>query len=212
MLSFAYQWMGDSRGVVKSLPDYPRFKKKPKCDRALVKELHKLLASADIIIAHNAPFDTKKANARFLFHKLKPGPPNRVVDTLAIARKHFKLTSNKLDAVCGLLGIGRKLPHTGKDMWLACMRGDRKAFRKMARYNAHDVTLLRALFDYLLPWASNLPNLNLYAGTQGHCPSCLSSNTIKRGVSYARSVVRQRYQCKDCGSWHVGERLNPSSK
>lgn len=206
MLSFAYRWEGERRVTVRSLPDYPGFKKNPKCDRALVKELHQLISSCDILIAHNAPFDVKKSTARMLYHKLKPPPPFRTIDTLAILRKHFKLTSNKLDSACGALGLGRKIPHTGKHLWLGCMRGDRKSFAKMRRYNAHDVALLSALFAYIKPWATNIPNLNLYTGGHG-CPSCQSNNIVKSGKSYARSVIRQRYHCKDCGSWHAGERI-----
>ena len=87
------------------------------------------------------------------------------------------------------------------------MNGDSKSWDVMRRYNAHDVTLLYLLFEYLRAWAaSSLPNLNLYTGGNG-CPSCGKPNVIKRGFSYARTVVRQRYQCKDCHAWFAGERL-----
>lgn len=207
MLSFAYRWAGENRVTVKALPDYVGYKKNLKNDRLLIKELHQLLNSCDIAIAHNGDaFDFKKANARFIYHKLKPPAPYRTIDTLKILRRHFKLDSNKLDAACGFLGIGRKLPHTGKHLWFGCMGGDRKSWAKMRRYNAHDVSLLSALYEYVKPWSPNLPNLNLYSGGHG-CPSCQSNNIVKNGKSYARSVIRQRYHCKDCGSWHAGERI-----
>src|SRR5258708_30816177 len=204
MLSFAYRWADSHNVIVRALPDYKGYKKNLKNDRFLIKELHQLLSSCDIAIAHNGDaFDFKKANARFIYHKLKPPPPFRTIDTLKILRKHFKLDSNKLDAACGFLGIGRKLPHTGKHLWFGCMGGDRKSWAKMLRYNAHDVTLLSALFDYIKPWAPNLPNLNLYSGGHG-CPSCQSNNVQRRGITVARSRRYRRFQCRSCGSWFSG--------
>ena len=91
ILSFAYRWADEKEVTVRALPDYPGYKKNPKSDKRLVKDLHKLISRCDILVAHNAPFDTKKSNARFLHHGLKPTPPYRVVDTLAILRKYFKL-------------------------------------------------------------------------------------------------------------------------
>jgi hypothetical protein len=44
------------------------------------------------------------------------------------------------------LGIGRKLNHTGKALWLGCMSGDPKSWKKMRRYNQQDVRLLEAVY------------------------------------------------------------------
>ena len=69
-----------------------------KDDKRITKSLWKLLDEADIVIAHNGDaFDIKKANARFLYHDLELPSPYRSIDTLKIARRNFKITSNKLD-------------------------------------------------------------------------------------------------------------------
>lgn len=85
MLTFAYKWLGDKKTYVKSLPDYSMYKKDKYNDIELIKDLWKLFDEADIIIAHNGnSFDIKKANARFIKHKLKPPSPYRSVDTIQI--------------------------------------------------------------------------------------------------------------------------------
>jgi len=132
---------------------------------------------ADIVIAHNGiAFDTRKIQARMLFHGLNPPSPYREVDTLKIARKHFSFTSNRLDDLCQTLGIGRKLATGGFDTWLGCMRGDPKAWAKMTRYNKRDVKLLVALYKKLLPWTTVHPNLATISGAAGEmCPKCGSN-------------------------------------
>ncbi|MGI0060390.1 MAG: hypothetical protein ACREBJ_11555, partial [Nitrosotalea sp.] len=83
MLSFSYKWYGEKKTHVKTLADYPNFKKDIKDDYALVKDLHAIMNEADILIAHNGnKFDQKKANARFAFHHLPPVRPTQRVDTL----------------------------------------------------------------------------------------------------------------------------------
>jgi hypothetical protein len=118
------------------------------------------------------------------------------------------MDSNKLDSACQFLGLGRKLAHEGKATWLGAMRGDPKSWRIMRKYNAHDVRLLQALYNHVKPWAAPnaVPNVNLYNGGCG-CPACGSANIKKRGLSYTKTVVRQRYRCSDCKAWHSGERI-----
>ena len=204
MLSFAYKWYGTKRVHVHALPDYPLWKKDREDDRSLVLDFWKILDEADIVIAHNGDaFDLKKGNARFIQHGLKPPAPYKSIDTLKLARRHFKFDSNKLDDLGNSLGVGRKLPHTGKQLWFGCMAGNPAAWKKMRRYNAHDVTLLERVYEKLKPWAPNHPNLNLYGNSCG-CPGCLSANVQRRGLSYTKSIVRQRWQCLDCGTWFSG--------
>ena len=70
---------------------------KRKDDKRITKSLWALyLDEADIVVAHNALI-LKKSNARFLYHDLGLPSPYRSVDTLKIARRNFRITSNKLD-------------------------------------------------------------------------------------------------------------------
>lgn len=205
MLSFAYQWAGEKRVTVKALPDYRLYQKDKKNDRELIKDLHSILDEADVVIGHNAAaFDTKKSNSRFIYHGLGPPSPYRVYDTLKIARKVAKFSSNKLDSLAQYFKIGRKLPHQGKHTWLGCMEGDARSWETMRRYNAHDVApLLTGVWEKLKPWANI--DLRPFNNTQG-CPVCLSHKIQRRGISVARRHTYQRYNCAACGHWFSGER------
>ena len=212
MLSFAYKWQGERRVTTRALPDYPGFNKRKDDDRDLVKDLHRVFDEADVIIAHNGDrFDIRKSNARFIEHGLEPPAPYKTVDTLKLAKRHFKFDSNRLDALGQSLGVGRKLPHTGVHLWLGCMHGDQKSWRIMRRYNARDVELLERVYERLKPWATNHPNLNLYSGRSA-CPTCQSTRIKARGLNYGKSVARQRWQCLDCHSSWSGQIVKPGDQ
>jgi len=207
MLSFAVKWMGAKRVDTYALPDYPLFKRDKENDRDLVKDLYDVFDEADILIAHNGDrFDIRKSNARFIQHGLKPPSPYKTIDTLKIARRHFKFDSNRLNDLGQSLKVGQKLPHTGVHLWLSCMSGHAPSWRLMRRYNARDVELLERVYEKLKPWAPNHPNLNLWSG-HSHCPTCQSPNIRMRGLNYGKAVVRQRLLCKDCGASFSGDRV-----
>ncbi|MGI9514119.1 MAG: DNA polymerase III subunit epsilon [Anderseniella sp.] len=58
-----------------------------------------------ILIIHNAPFDMKFLNAEFSWIKTEPLSMDRVIDTLALARKRYPMGPNSLDALCRRYGI-----------------------------------------------------------------------------------------------------------
>lgn len=205
-LSFAYKELGDKRPTVCALPDFPKYKPEAEDDKELVKSLWNLLDSADIVIAHNGDkFDLRKANARFVAHGLTPPSPFKSVDTLKLARKYFQFDSNKLDDLGHYLGVGRKLPHTGKHLWFGCMRGEPRAWATMRKYNGQDVELLEQVYLKLRPWAANHPNLNHYTRADG-CPVCQSHRIESKGYNVLATGKRQRLRCKECGhSFSIGK-------
>lgn len=204
MLSFAVKWNSGAIEVF-SLPMYKGYKKDKQNDKALVADLWAILDKADVVIGHNADkFDIKKANARFLVHGMRPPSPYKTVDTLKIARKHFKFDSNRLDDLGRYLGVGRKLPTTGKNLWLGCMNGDFDSWQLMEKYNKQDVKLLYDVHQKLHPWATSYPNMALYVGEDGLCPHCTEDKLQKRGPGYTKTGVHQRFQCTGCGAWSRG--------
>jgi len=204
MLSFAYKWLDGSKIYTRALPDYPTYKKDKQDDSALAKELWRVFDEADVLVAHNGDrFDVRKGNARFVVHGLQPPRPYRTVDTLKLARKHFKFDSNKLDDLGRYLGCGRKIANTGKKLWLACMEGDEKAWATMRRYNRHDVELLERVYLRLRGWATTHPDLSIYTRSQS-CPTCQGVRITQQGVKLTKTGHRQQYKCLDCGSWHSG--------
>jgi hypothetical protein len=154
----------DGKQITRGLPDYDGYEQNPGCDKALVSELWQHLDSADVLIAHNGDrYDIRKANSRFIVHGLLPPKPARTVDTLKVARRHFANSSNKLDDLGQALGVGRKAPTGGYDLWKQCLAQDKKAWNKMKRYCAQDVRLLEAVYLKLLPWITNHPNMAVLA-------------------------------------------------
>lgn len=198
LLCFSYKWVGEKKVHTRALPDYSNFRKNKTDDSALCRDLHKFMCEADIIIAQNGDaFDIKKSNARLAANGIEPPSPYKTIDTLKIARRHFKFDSNKLDALGGYLQAGRKLATTGKQLWFSCMAGDKAAWRKMIRYNVQDVNLLEQVYLKLRPWAANHPNLNTY--TEGDaCPKCQSKHTIHRGFNRSKVKAMHKVQCLDC--------------
>ena len=61
--------------------------------------------SEGMLIAHNAPFDVGFINAELKRLDHPPMDNNRVIDTLAIARRKFPGAKNSLDALCSRFGI-----------------------------------------------------------------------------------------------------------
>jgi hypothetical protein len=203
LLSFAWKWAGERQSHVLALPDFEGYAKEPYNDKKLCQKLWELFDEADIVIGHNSvSFDQPKANARFLYHGMLPYSPVKHIDTLRIARRHFKFSCNKLDSLCKHLAIGQKQPHPGMSLWFDCLEGKESAWRLMKRYNKTDVVILEKLYEKLRPWSDDNVHVGLYEeNPMGKCPCCASVNLVKRGYKVAATRVYRQYQCKDCGRW-----------
>lgn len=175
-------------------------------EKQLASKLWKLFDDADVIVGHNGDgFDIKVANKFFLKHGMTPPSPYKTVDTLKLARRYFRFGSNRLDYLSRFLFNDKKL-ETGMNLWFAAMAGEQSALVQMENYNKHDVDLLYKLYNKLRVWHTGHPNSNVYNGTTHQCPQC-SGRTQKRGFNFSRVGKTQRYQCRDCGAWSTGERL-----
>lgn len=203
ILCFSYRWLDEKKIHSHSLVDYPaRYKKDDTDDYDVVKELHSLLDEADIVVAHNANgFDNKVANARFLAHNLSPPSPYKTVDTLSVARSRAKFSSNKLDLLGQQLHLGRKTKETHGSLWRACIDGDSKAWAKMVKYCEQDVKLLVSLYERLLPYINNHPNIAVISGREDACPRCGGRRIHSRGTRSTNAKTYRRFQCYDCGAW-----------
>jgi uncharacterized protein YprB with RNaseH-like and TPR domain len=208
LMSFAYRWYGKDKTHVRALPDYQSYKKNKRDDAELVKDLWHLFNEADIIIGHNGDsFDIKKSQARFIHYGLPPVPPVKTIDTLKLCRKYFKFSTNKLDAVGKLLGVGRKEKTGGFDLWLDCLAGDPKAWKRMKKYNKQDVVLLEAVYEKLRPWMTNHPNTNSFEDRHYLCEVCGSAHFHKKGVEVTKTSRYIRLHCQGCGKWKRGDKI-----
>ena len=199
MLTWAAKWLDEEEIMYDSLHHYKDLFN----DEPIVQSLHALLDEADIVIAHNGnKFDIPKVNARFITHGMQPPSPYRSIDTLAVARQKFRFTSNRLDVLGDILGVGRKVETGGFQLWARCLDGDPTAFQEMADYNIGDITLLEDVYLKLRPWMSNHPNINIYDDEEeARCPKCQSAKLHWRGHAYTQVSKFHRFQCQDCGAW-----------
>jgi hypothetical protein len=190
LMSFAYKWLGDKTVRAYSLKDLT--------PKQLTGKLHELFNEADITIGHNGDsFDKKMANTFFIRHGFGPPKPAKSVDTLKIARSRFRFHSNKLNDLGEYLGLGRKLSTGGFSLWLSCLKGDKKAWDRMVKYNKQDVVLLEKVYLKLRSWG-NHPERPEH-GLQ--CPVCASTNVQMRGWNVNRVYKSKRFQCRSCGKW-----------
>ncbi len=218
ILCVAYKWLGEKKTHFISIPDFHgnnpkgRWGYKPEQEKEVITAFHKVMDEADFLCGHNADnFDFKKLNTAFLKYGLPPTKPTKMIDTLKAARKIAKFPSNKLDELGHTLGVGRKLPHTGKHLWTSCMKGDPASWKMMKAYNIQDVLLLERVYLKLRPYITNHPDISVVTHSRV-CRSCGSKNLQKRGWHFTKSKKTQRLQCKDCFSWNLGEseKLSPS--
>ena len=201
VLCVAWKWVGDKKPSVLGQIDlleehYPS-------EYLLMEKVHELLEMADIVIAHNGDaFDIKKINARLAFWGFQPPSPYKTVDTYKAAKHHFAFTSNKLDRLGETLEVGRKLEHSGFDLWERCMNWDRKAWKEMKEYNKQDVELLEGVYEVLRPWMPRHPNMAVYSHQEGVvCGHCGSIHMQSRGYYHTNSGTYQRYKCNSCHGW-----------
>jgi hypothetical protein len=177
----------------------------------MLKRIHKLLDEADVVVTHNGiKFDLPTLNKEFLLKGFAPPSPYKQVDTLLACRKLYRFPSNKLDYVAQSLGLGNKVKHSGFDLWVKCMGGDREAWKEMEEYNRQDVILLESVYKKILPWMPNHPNRSAH-DSDPCCPNCGSHSYQKRGTQLTKIQRYVRYQCKECGHWFRSTQLITSN-
>lgn len=173
-----------------------------KDDKRIMEELWQFVDASDIIIAHNAiKFDVPKMNTRFLLHGMNPPTPYQIIDTLKVAKKEFRHSSNRLDFINESLGIGRKLD-TDFSLWAGCRNGDENSLVKMEEYNKQDVLILEEHYLRIRPWIKSHPNIGVYTDTDSSiCPNCGSENIHWENKFYNTTSNKfSIFRCKDCGS------------
>jgi DNA polymerase elongation subunit (family B) len=123
-------------------------------DKGILKQIHELIKSADIIAGHNVDaFDIKKLNTRFLVNGLEPIVNKKSYDTLKIARSKLALESNKLDEILRLLGLRPKDDITDED-WQKIVRAcDTKVLKKVMDYNINDVAGGKEVLRKFIPFS-----------------------------------------------------------
>ena len=148
ILSWSAKWIGekeifykDQRGNEKNLMN----------EKDLLKPLVKLMSESDIIIWQNGDgFDYGEINNRIAEHKLPVPDEYKTIDTKKIAKRHLRLPWYSLAYMTERFNRKyKKQSHKqfpGWDLWDQCMKGNRKAWECMKKYNQFDVLSMEELF------------------------------------------------------------------
>lgn len=189
ILSYAAKWLGQ-KTIVRGWIDFKRNK-----ERSLVKELWELLNEANVVCGQNLKaFDLKWCNSAFIRYGLSPPSPYKFVDTKVEAKKYLYLPSYSLNTIADYFGLGNKLEHEGINLWQRCIEGDKKAWRRMKTYNAHDTNLTEKVYLLLRPFITTKQDY-----LQGTCSHCRGTEFQRRGFTLDRKY--QRVVCKKCYGW-----------
>jgi DNA polymerase elongation subunit (family B) len=206
VLSWSAKWLGSKDIMYQDV----RGQKDLRDDSKILKTLWELLDEADVVIGQNSQrFDVPILNARFIKNGFPPPSTFRQIDTLKIAKKNFRFTSNKLEYTTRLLNEQhQKLSHKkfpGFELWSECLKGNIEAFDEMEKYNKMDVISLEEYYNKLKPWDSTI-NWNVYTDEDVNYCSCGSTDFKKINKFHTTKVGRyQLYVCKTCGKTHQGK-------
>jgi DNA polymerase elongation subunit (family B)/predicted RNA-binding Zn-ribbon protein involved in translation (DUF1610 family) len=203
VLCWCAKWLDSKEMLVDALHYHKStYKKDPSNDKQILKSVWKLLDQADYVIAHNGGrFDGPVLNARFIQHGLPPPSPYTMIDTLNVARRAFKFTSNRLDDLGKILKVGKKMETGGLQLWKdIVLKQDKKAFNKMVAYCEQDVLLLEKVYNALRAWDKKHPStVILSADDVPQCNACGSDDIIRNGSYATNTQVYQKYKCRECG-------------
>lgn len=194
-----WKWLGDKKIHEASVLDSPR--RDIFNDRHICEALADAINSSDAIVTQNGDrFDLPWARTRMVKHGMRPFKPVPTWDTKKMAKSYFYFNSNRLDYM-GKFLLGEGKIKTEAELWLACMRGDRKAIRQMITYCKGDVGLLERVFVKLRPYAPNKFNQAIQDFTGRTCPACGKEELRQWGTSRSAVTMYQRYLCGACGAW-----------
>jgi len=201
MLSFSYKWLGDKD--VHNFILTPK-EAKNRDDKQMVIDIHKLFNEADIIIGYNSiKFDEKKMNSKFLEFGLAKPSPYQSIDLYRTVKKNFANTYNKMDWTNKILGLDRKLEHTGMKLWMDCHAGNKEALDIMAEYNDVDVLITEQLYFAIRGWIKGHPNMALFQETSNNvCHKCGSHDIVLSKEKHRTAASTfDLYECNSCGGY-----------
>lgn len=173
-------------------------------DKKMLEEFVKVMNEADEVIGHNSDnFDIKWLRTQCLIHSIPMMPDYQSVDTYKLAKKYFRLNSNRLDYIGKRLEAGKKVK-TDFGLWKSVvLENDVKALRKMVAYCQQDVNLLEKVFDKFNPYVGHKTHVGVILGKSNHsCPECGDTHCISNGQRItATGRYKQRMHCQKCGKY-----------
>jgi len=206
ILNFGYKWQGEEETHCLRVSDYKGwFKRERDCpidDKPLIKEALKIMAEADILVAHfGDKFDRKFLQGRCAIHNLKPPPPTIQRDTCLLSWKYFKFRSNRLAALANHFNLDQhkyqKKRNEWPGWWLRAMAGSSKAIEAMGEYCKQDVRTTEEVYLRIRPFDTAHPRL---FGTLQKCRRC-NGKLHYQGYRVTLNNRYHRLKCQSCGGW-----------
>lgn len=183
--------------------DFPAWKKDVNNDYFVAEAIYKVLEGADAVVTHNGKrFDWPFLQTRLVKHGFDPLAKTHHIDTKQLAARNIFSVNNRLGYLGEQFSDEKKMDHEGWDLWVKVWNRDSKAMALMTKYCKQDVQVLEKLYEKLRPFASNIPNHNLFQinGKKMVCPSCGSLRYSSHGWRYTKTMSYRRMRCKDCGT------------
>lgn len=148
ILSWSAKWINDDKIMYK---DQRGNEKNLMDDKELLKPLAKLMSEADIIIWQNGDsFDCGEINNRIAEHNLPIPDEYKTIDTRKLAKKYLRIPWYSLSYMTERFNKRyKKQSHKdfpGFNLWDECIKGNRKAWNSMKKYNEFDVLSMEELF------------------------------------------------------------------
>lgn len=194
-----YKWLDDKEVYCPSIMDYEGWQEDPTNDRKLVKELHRVLSQAEMIVTfYGKGFDLKWMNSKCLEHGLPVLPNIPHVDLFFVAKSNLNLSRKSLDNIGKYLNLPKKKFYVSGAIWKRARIGKADAIQKVIEHCKADVLMTEKLYYRLRPLVRQHPRVKGY----WDCRSCGGNRLQRRGYTLTVTKGRQvRFKCNDCGGW-----------
>lgn len=186
----------------------------PENDKRLLKKLWPRLEKADIVITQNGQwFDSRRINARYMEHGIRPPAPYKHYDTYQLVRRVADLPSNKLEYIATKMNKKfKKLTHSdfpGFTLWKEWLKGNKKARKSMMIYNKHDVLSTDEFATNTMAWApESFPDFYAVSDRAMECGRCGHEGQMEEvKASRGKAVARHQYRCPKCGGFQKGKQI-----
>lgn len=201
IICVGYKWLGENKTYCINAWDFTEWQKDVNNDKKVIESFHKVFQEADVIITHNGKsFDMKHLKTRGMKHGVLFNDDLIHIDTKNEAKKHLYMFNNRLGTIGEFLVNDKKMENGGWQLWVDVMNRDPKSQKLMTEYCKQDVILLEKVYLKLRPYIKSIPNYAMFQSLELKiCPKCGSTRIKKKGLSYTKNNVKQRYVCYNCG-------------
>lgn len=203
VICYSAKWLDDEEFYYNdSIHNYKGWKQNVRNDKKVLETIWDLLDKADYVVAHNGDnFDISMLNTRFLIQGMQPPSTFQSIDTLKIARKHFRFATNKLEEIATVVLGKKKIETGGMGLWVDCLKGEVQALNLMQEYCDGDLFLLEEVYKKLRPFHTQHPHVFIDGSLEAPiCSTCGSDEVMKNGYYTTNTQRYRKFKCKKCGT------------